>query len=100
MYSNSTSITAKAGSLLLVDSGSYSDYSVIGFFVTLRDFCPQDELNEYLMQEPSDYFDGDKFLAFLLAKGLLLEIEHGNLYLGEYSSAEDFRFTPRITPRI
>lgn len=97
MYSTST--TAKAGSLLLVDSGSYSDYSVIGFFVALRDFCPQDELNEYLIQEPSDYFDGDKFLAFLLAKGLLLEIEYGNLHFGGYSSAEDFRFSSRVTPR-
>ena len=92
MYSTNT--TAKAGSLLLVDSGSYSDYSVIGFFVTLRDFCPQNELAEYLVQASDTYFNEEKFLAFLLAKGLLLEIEHGNLHLGGYGSTEDFRFTP------
>ena len=86
---------AKAGSLLLVDSGSYSDYSIMGFFVTLKDFCPQDELTEYLAQNFDNYFIEDKFLAFLLAKGLLLEIEHGNLYLTNgYGSTEGFRFSP------
>ena len=94
-----TNRVAKAGKLLLVDSGSYSDYAVMGFFVALKDFCPQDELAEYLTQEPSNYFNEDKFLAILLAKGLLLEIEHGSLHLGSYSSIEDFRFYPRITPR-
>ena len=94
-----TNHTAKAGKLLLVDSGSYSDYSVMGFFVTLKDFCPQKELAEYLTQEPSDYFIEDKFLAFLLAKGLLLEIEHGRLYLDGNGSYENYRFIPTVTLR-
>lgn len=89
-----TNHIAKAGKLLLVDSGSYSDYSVMGFFVTLKDFCPQKELTEYLAKVPDTYFVEDKFLAHLIAKGLLLEIEHGYLHLGGYGSTEDFRFTP------
>lgn len=85
---------AKAGKLLCVDSGSYSDYSVMGFFVTLQDFCPQNELNEYLKQVPNDYFNEDQFLAFLLKKGLLLEIEYSSLHLSGYGDTADFRFTP------
>ena len=32
--------TAKAGRLLCVSEGSYSDYGVVGFFVVLRNFPP------------------------------------------------------------
>ena len=89
-----TNQIAKAGKLLLVDSGSYSDYSVMGFFVILQDFCPQEELTQYLLGTQSDtYFNEDKFLAFLLKKGLLLEIAHDYLHVGDYGSSDDFRFT-------
>ena len=89
-----TNTIAKAGKLLCVDTGSYSDYTVMGFFVTLKDFCPQTELTEYLEKSQDTYFSEDKFLAYLLAKGLLLEIEYGHLHLGGYGSADDFKFTP------
>lgn len=89
-----TNTIAKAGKLLCVDIGSYSDYTVMGFFVTLKDFCPQTELAQYLAKSQDTYFNEDKFIAYLLAKGLLLEIEYGHLYLGGYGSADDFRFTP------
>ena len=85
---------AKAGTLTCVDTGSYSDYAVMGFFVTLKDFCPQTELAQYLAKSQDTYFNEDKFIAYLLAKGLLLEIEYGHLHLGGYGSADDFRFTP------
>ena len=94
-----TNHIVKAGKLLLVDSGSYSNYSIMGFFVTLKDFCPQDELTEYLAQNFDNYFIEDKFLAFLLAKGLLLEIEHGHLYLDGNGSYENYRFIPTVTLR-
>lgn len=89
---------AKAGKLVCVDRGEYSDYEVTGFFVVLRDFNPQEELGEYLNANPQqkvDYcFRPDGLLAKLLEKGLLLEVEYGTLYLGSYSSHEFFRFTP------
>lgn len=89
---------AKAGKLVCVDKGEYSDYDVTGFFVVLRDFNPRKELDEYLNANPkqkANYcFKPDGFLAKLLEKGLLLEIEYGTLYLGSYSSHEFFRFTP------
>lgn len=88
---------AKAGKLLCVDRGEYSDYNVTGFFVALRDFDPRAELDEFLNAHPEqreDYsFEQDMFLAALLAKGLLLEVDYGTLYLGTYSSHDSFGFT-------
>lgn len=89
---------AKAGKLLCVDSGEYSDYSVRGFFVVLRDFDPHAELAAHLDANPAQreayHFEEDSFLAALLAKGLLLEVEYGTLHLTGYSNHEEFRFTP------
>lgn len=88
---------AKAGKLLCIDSGEYSDYDVTGFFVVLRDFAPMEELEEYKAAHPEQSepysFEQSAFLAVLLAKGLLLEVEYGNLYLGAYSSCNELRFT-------
>ena len=89
---------AKAGKLMCVDSGAYSDYQVRGFFVVLRDFDPHAELSTYLDANPEqqkDYhFKEDGFLAALLAKGLLMEVEYGTIYLTGYSSHKEFEFTP------
>ena len=89
---------AKAGSLICVDSGEYSSYAVTGFFVVLRDFDPMLELDEYLNSRPKQR-EGHKFiewefLAALLKKGLLLEIEYSTLYLGDYRGADAVTFKP------
>lgn len=90
--------TAKAGKLLLVDTGIYSDYSVIGFFVVLRDFDPKAELDEWLALNPKqreEYeFSYDKFLGALLSKGLLLEADFSTLHLGDYCTASGVEFYP------
>lgn len=95
---NEQQTTAKAGKLLCMDGGEYSDYQVTGFFVVLRDFNPRAELDEYLAenteQRESYSFKNAGYLAALLAKGLLLEVEYDTLHLGSYSSHESFRFTP------
>ena len=89
---------AKAGKLLCIDRGAYSDYQVTGFFVVLHDFDTAKELEEFLITHPEqreEYsFEANQFLAALLAKGLLLEIEYGVLYLGAYSCQSETRFTP------
>ena len=94
----SKEMIAKAGKLLCVDSGACSDYSVRGFFVVLRDFDPDAELELYLdehQEQRKDYsFEEDGYLAALLAKGLLMEVDYGTLYLTGYSSHKEFRFTP------
>jgi len=90
--------TARRGSLLQVDIGCYSDYGVIGFFVVLRDFEPITELKAYLAANPKDEtsysFESDSFLMTLISKGLLLEVEHGTLYMGEYADSSTVRFHP------
>lgn len=91
-------VTAKAGKLLCVDKGEYSDYEVIGFFVVLRDFDPLAELGKFLKKHPkqsANYeFETSMFLASLLRDGLLLEVEFGNLFLGGYGNHEEVRFKP------
>ena len=81
----------KAGRLVRLESGSYSEYSVRGFFVALRDFNPFDELEEFFKEKPEqrkDYhFEVDEFMAFVIAKGYLLEIDEDILDLGDYGSA-------------
>lgn len=88
---------AKAGKLLMADTGEYSDYMVIAFFVVLKDFDPMQELEEYRIANPDqaeDYgFKENAFLAWLTAKGYLLEVEYGNLFLGSYATCDDVRFT-------
>ena len=89
---------AKAGKLLLLDSGEYSDYTVVGLFAVLKDFEPMKELEEYKAANPEkskDYnFGEDAFLAAIISKGYLMEVEYGNLYLGSYGCCRDVRFTP------
>jgi len=89
---------AKAGTLLCIDRGEYSDYEVTGFFVVLREFTPFIELDEYLYAHPKEKegynFERDRFLAALLAKGLLLEVEYGILYLGDCRQANECSFKP------
>ena len=91
---------AKAGQLICIDHGEYSDYTVDGFFVALCAFDPMEELQKFLdANEPMKteyHFDQSKFLAHLLAQGFLLEIEYATLYLGSYSSADGVSFTGHI----
>lgn len=84
----------KAGALLCIDEGEYSGYSVIGFFVVLKDFdpfaqiplfapCPED------VPVRNQKIDKNKFLAFLIKSGFLLEIDYHTLYLGAYGRVFD-----------
>ena len=88
--------TAKAGQLLRVDRGSWEDYNVVGFFVVLQDFDTGAELEKYLRANPNQRkeccFCGHDFLGALISKGLLLEVEHGNLYLGSNNNHENTDF--------
>lgn len=88
---------AKAGRLLLVDSGAYSSYGVTGFFVVLQDFDPLEKRDEFVAANPEQragyQFEGGEFLAFLIKQGLVLEIPYDNLFLSDYGDADEVRFT-------
>lgn len=92
---------AKAGSLISVSEGCYSDYAVTGFFVVLRDFTPGIQLDEFLAAKPGYRglyeFSGAAFMGYLIQKGLLLEIPFGTLHLGDYSEADGVTFQPAAT---
>jgi hypothetical protein len=83
---------AKAGSLVIVESGSYSSYQIWGVFRVSRDFELPGVLEQYLEDRPEQRhpyeFEDAEFLAFLLAERLLIELRHGTLQLGEYSAGE------------
>ena len=82
-----TTTILKAGSLLQVDTGEYSDYSVMGFFVVLTGFDPLEKRDEWIAQLPSrkrDYsFRENAFLLWLVSQGLLLEIARATLHLSD-----------------
>ena len=45
-------MNAKAGRLMCIDEGEYSDYQIWGFFVVLEDFDPLEELKLFLIENP------------------------------------------------
>ncbi len=88
----------KAGQLVTITEGCYSDYSITSFFVALQTFEPMALHREYMESHPEqavDYrFESSMFLQSLLSKGLLLEIQYATLHLGDYSMAGEVNFTP------
>lgn len=87
---------AKPGRLVAVESGEYSDYSVIGFFVVLQEFDPIAELESYLSEHPDEResyrFCQGQYLSMLLRRGYLLEIDYATLHLSDSGSADELRF--------
>ena len=85
---------AKAGKLLMIDHGEYSDRSIMGFFVILKDFDPQQKIIDYLkIIKDDDSLSAYSFISLLIEKGYLLEIDYSNLYLGGYGlNIEDCYF--------
>jgi hypothetical protein len=85
----------KAGQLISIESGEYSDYGVHGFFVALANFDPMEERKEWIASKSGQddaYYPRDEFIAVLLRKGFLLEIEYDRMDLGSYGEAEDFSY--------
>lgn len=78
---------AKAGKLLSLECGEYSSYQVLGFFVVLQDFDPIVQVGLYLVDHPMKggrIFDGDGYLAWLLRKGFLMEVDFETIHIGDW----------------
>jgi len=87
----------KAGTLLMVDGGEYSEYGVTGFFVVLKDFDPMKELDKYkesIKNRSHPYSDTDIYFGSLISEGYLVDINYANLYLGCYGELENISYTP------
>lgn len=79
--------TIKAGRLVSFESGEYSDYHIMGFFVTLQDLDVEQAITEWTKEieiPPEDHpyrgIEGIGFLAFLLREGYLVEIDYDVLW--------------------
>ncbi len=88
----------KAGELILVTEGQYSDQSTHGLFRALRDFTAKEAVAAFLattLQEKGRYgFRGlDAITPSLVANGYVEELTYSELWLGGYST-----INPKIAP--
>lgn len=86
----------KAGQLITLERGEYSDYQVMGFFVVLQDLDLFEQLNlcfpcPYDMAPIKVRVNSGDFRAFLIKHGFLLEIEYGEVYVDGYLKDVTFR---------
>jgi hypothetical protein len=96
---------ARRGSLLVISEGSYSSYSVNGFFVVLQDFSPIDMRDAYCAMPPKQTgygtelvrkYDGDGFVEHLISSGFLLQIRYDTLHLTDYGDMLDTNGTDPV----
>jgi hypothetical protein len=97
--------TIKVGRLIQVTEGAYSSYATTGWFVCVQEFCPEDELCNYIDAASSEErrrFKNDKFLATVLKKGFLAEVSpfFDEWHLSDYSDADEVKFYPARTERL
>ena len=90
---------ARAGTLLSIESGEYSDRQTHGFFVVLKDFKPFNMRDEYVAEKNTgksteDYggINDYEFLPWLLAKGVVLEIGYSTIHIESYSRICEFDY--------
>jgi hypothetical protein len=87
----------KAGALILVTEGQYSDQSTHGLFRALRDFTAKEAVAEFLKANPQKTgrygFTLDAITPSLVANGYVEELDYSELWLGGYST-----INPEIAP--
>jgi hypothetical protein len=77
-----------AGKILMLSSGEYSDYSVMGVFRTLKPIT-QDVYSAmrdacFSASPGYDRYEVGKAAPWLIVNGYVEEVEHEELYLGDY----------------
>lgn len=78
--------TIKAGTLLTISTGCYSDYNVHGVFRVLKDITQEDY--ESFRVEDDSYCDLDDVLAKMATLGYIEDVESTELHLGLYGELE------------
>lgn len=83
----------QSGALLTVTTGEYSDYCVRGVFRALTDIDAGKVRGEYLSGRPeqreANSFDGDGFLSFIAAKGLIEPVDCFEWHLCDYGNSDE-----------
>lgn len=80
------------GSLFIMSSGAFSDYTVKALCRATRDIDADALRAEFLASNPDQreryHFEPSAFIAFVAAKGLFEELAYGELHLGDYGDAD------------
>lgn len=86
-----TTITHKAGELIALSSGEYSDYRFNGLYRILRDCDLGDLAQAYHDQAPMCKWDKDRkdtsdsgFGSYLIANGYAKELPYDEIHCGSY----------------
>lgn len=96
----------QVGRMVLLSHGAYSSYSRTMWAMVVQEFDPAAELAAYLDANPEQKarykFNADKFLASVIAKGYLVEIEEffDEWLLGDYSAADEVEVLWRLANHV
>ncbi len=77
---------AKAGTLLILEHGSYSAFAYAGPFRVLKDFSKEEAFASYAAEEREDLTE-TAFVAWLARAGLIEDVNTDTWYLGDYDFA-------------
>lgn len=87
----------KKGTLILLSSGEYSDYSTIGLYKTLRDIPWSSVKDKYIELNPAVTdrfgFDEQPFIDFLKSEKYIESVNYVEWYLSSYSNISEMRVT-------
>ena len=82
------------GTTLMFSEGVYDDYTGLGIYKVIAPFVPKYVLNTYLENNPNETekhcFQTWKFIAYMVDKGLIEEVDHKEIHLGSYGIAPNW----------
>jgi hypothetical protein len=82
----------KAGTIVVFETGEYSDFSTDGPFKVLRDFDTREAADEGIAQHKHegdwDRFGPYELVPYLVSAGYVEEIPHVNEHIGNYGELE------------
>ena len=78
--------TIKAGTLIVFSQGEYSDYSLMGHFVVLKDMEKEDLDKASEEERKKEVYKQSTVvvIANLITEGYLLEVHCREIHLGDY----------------
>lgn len=91
-------IKFKAGEVVVLTSGQYSDYGLSGFIVAIADFDMSEEAISYALNSRATKTpDYDEFIAMLIKKELVIPVKYREVHLGNYGDfTKDFKIPKRV----
>jgi len=90
MVTDKKTTTIVAGTVFTITESDYSDYCVEGVFRAVKDFVPDDLLDQWLAANPREReryrFDAPSFLAWVARQGVFERVDSVNWHLGSYGT--------------